>query len=39
MPPTKNISRLNVKYKVPMSLWFVVVIHRVSHARPPCGEW
>ena len=28
-PPTKNIVSANMRYSVPMSLWFVVVIQRM----------
>ena len=35
-PPTKNISIENTRYRVPMSLWFVVNSQR---CRKPCGLW
>ena len=28
-PPMKNMIRLNTRYIVPMSLWFVAKIHRL----------
>jgi len=35
MPPTMNIVNENQRYSVPMSLWLVVVIHRMM----PDGWW
>ncbi len=35
-PPTRNISRENSRYSVPMSLWLVVNSQRI---RPACGPW
>ena len=29
-PPTMNMMKLNHRYIVPMSLWLVVVTHRIS---------
>jgi len=29
IPPTPNMRKLNHRYNVPMSLWLVVVIHRM----------
>jgi len=33
-PPIENMTKLNHRYSVPMSLWLVVVIHRMT---PPYG--
>jgi hypothetical protein len=33
-PPIENMTKLNHRYSVPMSLWLVVVIHRMI---PPYG--
>src|SRR5690606_36151534 len=35
MPPKKNMTSANVRYIVPMSLWFVAY----SHRRQPVGAW
>ena len=35
-PPNKNIAKLNHRYKVPISLWFVVVSHLMN---PLAGPW
>ena len=35
-PPIRNIVKLNHRYSVPMSLWFVVNSHRVI---PLAGPW
>ena len=34
-PPTRNMMKLNHRYSVPMSLWFVVVIQRMMPLYPP----
>ena len=38
-PPMKNISRLNTRYIVPMSLWFVVVSQRLKPLAGPWSSW
>ena len=35
-PPSKNMQKLNHRYKVPMSLWLVVNTQRI---RPLAGPW
>ncbi len=34
-PPSRNITRLNTRYIVPMSLWFVVVSQRLKPLAGP----
>ena len=34
-PPMLNMMKLNHRYSVPMSLWFVVVTQRISPLRGP----
>ncbi len=35
VPPMKNMIRLNTRYIVPMSLWFVAKIHRLMPVAGP----
>src|SRR5690606_39059560 len=38
-PPIRNMTRLNTRYIVPMSLWLVVVSHRVMPFAGPWSSW
>src|SRR5690606_30645499 len=36
-PPTNSITSEKVRYSVPISLWLVVVTHRMIHGQTPFG--